>query len=339
MNHWIFVATAHKDKGIFDPIEIIEHRFRDQFWGLGKKTPNRRALKAGDKVIFYLGIPHRAFAASATLASDSLAVSPSERERLSHGMDFYLAEYGVQLNDATLWTHPCKVEDVVSALSFIDNKENWGVYLQGGVRYIPERDFDAITERVLPVTPNSTPMVGDKFVISPTEFALETHLEEFIDKNWSHIDFGRSLQRYVTDEENGRQFPAGQWSIDFLCKDTATGSLVVIELKKGQTSDATVGQLLRYMAWVEENIAETDQRVEGIIITRDVDDALRYALKKAPGTSVLSYRVDLRYKKSTDVQCFLGSAAERIDHNHAIQILTALQILRQQITARSRLGR
>jgi hypothetical protein len=142
------------------------------------------------------------------------------------------------------------VEDVVSVLSFIDNKENWGVYLQGGVRYLPERDFEAITERVLPITSSSSSAVGDKFVVSPTEFALETHLEEFIDKNWSHIDFGRSLQRYVTDEENGRQFPAGQWSIDFLCKDTATGNLVVIELKKGQTSDATVGQILRYMAWV-----------------------------------------------------------------------------------------
>jgi RecB family endonuclease NucS len=73
--------------------------------------------------------------------------------------------------------------------------------------------------------------------------------------------------------------------------------LVVIELKKGQTSDATVGQILRYMAWVEENIAETGQQVEGIIIARDVDDALRYALKKAPGTSVLTYRVNFALQK------------------------------------------
>jgi hypothetical protein len=99
MSHWIFCATAHRDEGISDPLEIIERRFRDQFWGLGKKTPNRRALKAGDKVIFYLGVPHRAFAASATLASDSFAVSPAEREQLSHGMDFYRAEYGVRLSD------------------------------------------------------------------------------------------------------------------------------------------------------------------------------------------------------------------------------------------------
>jgi hypothetical protein len=166
MSHWIFCATAHRDEGISDPLEIIERRFRDQFWGLGKKTPNRRALKAGDKVIFYLGVPHRAFAASATLASDSFAVSPAEREQLSHGIDFYRAEYGVRLSDTQLWEHPCKVEDVVSVLSFIDNKENWGVYLQGGVRYLPERDFEAITERVFPITSSSSSAVGDKFVVS-----------------------------------------------------------------------------------------------------------------------------------------------------------------------------
>lgn len=189
------------------------------------------------------------------------------------------------------------MEDVVSALSFIENKENWGVYLQGGVRYLPQRDFEAITEHVLPITLSSSSGPRDGFLVSPTEFALETHLEEFMDKNWGRIDFGRRLQRYVTEEGNGRQFPAGQWSIDFLCKDTATGSLVVIELKKGQTSDATVGQLLRYMAWVEENVAETGQKVEGIIIARDVDDALRYALKRAAGASVLTYRVDFALQK------------------------------------------
>jgi RecB family endonuclease NucS len=73
---------------------------------------------------------------------------------------------------------------------------------------------------------------------------------------------------------------------------------VVIELKKGQTSDATVGQILRYMAWVDENVAETGQEVEGVIIARDVDDALRYALKKVPSISVLTYRVDFALQKA-----------------------------------------
>src|SRR5579863_1504241 len=143
MSHWIFCATAHKDKGIADPREIIEQRFRDQFWGLGEKTPNRRTLQAGDKLIFYLGVPHCTFAASATLASDSFAVSSAEQQRLSHDMDFYRARYGVRLTETKVWEHPCRVEDVVGALTFVVNKQSWGAYFQGGVRYLPEKDFEA----------------------------------------------------------------------------------------------------------------------------------------------------------------------------------------------------
>jgi hypothetical protein len=298
MNHWIFCATAHKDKGISDPHEIIEQRFRDKFWGLGEKTPNRRTLQAGDEIIFYLGVPHCAFAASAKLASDSFEVSPSEQQQLSHGLDFYRARYGVRLSETRVWERTCRVEDVVGALTFVVNKQSWGAYFQGGVRYLPEEDFKTISEYALAAPRSTATSAGDGSFAFRAEFALETHLEEFIDKNWKQIDFGKSLQRYVTDEENGRQFPAGPWSIDFLCKDATNGNLVVIELKRGQTSDQTIGQTLRYIAWIEENIAEKSQEVEGIIIAREVDDALRYALRKVPSISVLTYRVDFALQKA-----------------------------------------
>jgi predicted RNA-binding protein len=294
MSDWIFCVTAHKEVGISDPEDVLKQRFNDQFWGLGEKTPNRRALKAGDRVVFYLGIPHRTFGASAVLASDSFALSPQQREELSHGIDFYRAPFGVRLSEVKIWEHPCRVEDVLAALSFIENKDNWGVYFQGGVRYVPERDFEVITQQCFatPLVLSESPLQQTSTILSRSEFALETHLEEFLDKNWNHIDFGRKLNRYATEEENGRQFPAGQWSIDFLCTDNSSGNLVVVELKKGQTSDATVGQILRYIAWVEENLANKAQNVEGVIIAKEIDEALRYAVKNLPHVSVLTYRVD-----------------------------------------------
>ena len=60
---------------------------------------------------------------------------------------------------------------------------------------------------------------------------MEVHLEEFIDQNWEKLNFGSKLHRYRTEEQNGRQFPAGTWSIDFLCVDRESGDFVVIELK------------------------------------------------------------------------------------------------------------
>jgi len=143
-------------------------------------------------------------------------------------------------------------------------------------------------------------MVTSKDIESQTEFALETHLEEFIYQNWSNINWGSGIEHYKIDEQDGRQFPAGTWSIDFLAIDKDKNDLVVIELKRGKTSDSTVGQLLRYINWVKENIAEKGQNGRGIIIARDVDKALNYAAKNLEYVEIKTYKVDfqlLSFKK------------------------------------------
>jgi hypothetical protein len=57
--------------------------------------------------------------------------------------------------------------------------------------------------------------------------------------------------------------------LDFLCHDTETDALVVVELKRGKPSDRVVGQAARYIGWVRQHIARTDQRVEGIIVAHE----------------------------------------------------------------------
>jgi restriction system protein len=84
------------------------------------------------------------------------------------------------------------------------------------------------------------------------------------------------------------------WSIDFLAFDPDNRNLVVIELKRGKTSDATVGQILRYMNWVQENVASKTQVVKGIIIAREVDEALKYAIKSLDNVEVKTYKVDFK---------------------------------------------
>ena len=52
----------------------------------------------------------------------------------------------------------------------------------------------------------------------------------------------------------------------------------VVELKKGRASDAVVGQLLRYMGYVKDELLEEDQMVKGIIIALTDDQRLKRAL-------------------------------------------------------------
>lgn len=295
MNHWIFTVTSHKSDGrTFSPEEILKQRVEDQFWGLGENTPNRKRLEEGDQVVFYVGNPVKRFAASVRLASSAFKLSPQEQDKIAHSTEFYRAPYGVRLQQVSVWDKTRAVEDLLGSLSFIENKEFWGTYFQGGVRQINESDFRTILQGEPTITQTKIPAAD---IESESEFALETHLEEFLDQNWQNIDFGAKLEKYTAEEQSGRQFPAGPWSIDFLCIDKGTGDFVVVELKRGRTSDSAVGQVLRYMTYVKKNLAKPGQSVRGIIIAKEVDEALRYAIESAPNVSVLTYRVDFRLSR------------------------------------------
>ncbi|CUU05230.1 Protein of unknown function DUF91 [Candidatus Kryptobacter tengchongensis] len=132
-------------------------------------------------------------------------------------------------------------------------------------------------------------------VTESMEFAMEKYLEEFIEANFNKI-FGANLELYQDEESTGRQYPTPIGNIDLLAVDREKKEFVVIELKKGRSSDVVVGQILRYMGWVKENIAK-DYNVRGIIILKERDEKLEYALKLIPNVSLFLYEVSFSLKK------------------------------------------
>ena len=82
---------------------------------------------------------------------------------------------------------------------------------------------------------------------SPADRLIEVHLEQWLVDHWNQVNFGAPLQLYEEDGESvGQQYDTGAVGrIDLLCEDTSSGALVVIELKRGQHSDAVMGQLAR----------------------------------------------------------------------------------------------
>lgn len=146
------------------------------------------------------------------------------------------------------------------------------------------------------------------------EFAMEKYLEEFIEANFSKIDFGAKLQLYDEDEESsGRQYPTSIGSVDLLAIDKAKKQFVVIELKKGKTGDAVVGQVLRYMGWVHENLLpkKPDYAVRGIVVVREDDEKLRFALSQIPNVTAFLYSVTFELKPFAKKSC--GRVVESSD--------------------------
>ena len=132
-------------------------------------------------------------------------------------------------------------------------------------------------------------------IVSSGLFYMEQQLEDFIIENWEKTELGN---RYDLIYEEGtlksQQYITDIGRIDILARDKESGNYVVIELKKNQTSDDTVGQVLRYMGWISEN--KKDKAVKGIIIAGKYDEKLYYAQQMMKDIDIFLYEVNFSLK-------------------------------------------
>ena len=140
----------------------------------------------------------------------------------------------------------------------------------------------------------------DLSVIPLARFGMERHLHEFLRDNWDQTELGREWGLYQEREdlEAGYEYPCDVGRIDLLAKHRREPRWLVVELKRGQTSDQTVGQLLRYIGWVRAHLAEESETVHGMVICHEADKPLHYALSTLANVELRLYGVEFHLKKS-----------------------------------------
>jgi len=174
----------------------------------------------------------------------------------------YPATYGVwnnaseaALREAGLWPDFAKGEGIGMRYVRIND-------LLARMRTDLATDFWTLDALWWPASDAGAPPVPD----SPTEkissgtggFALERQLEEFLLENWEQTPLAEEWAIYSTNDEPeaGNQFPTSVGRIDILAVHKTQPRLLVIELKRNQGNDQTVGQVLRYMGWLSVNTAK-----------------------------------------------------------------------------------
>jgi len=129
-------------------------------------------------------------------------------------------------------------------------------------------------------------------------FGLEANLEDFLVYSWRKTSLGKIYDIYNEDTENdGQQFVTDVGRIDILAKSKNGKTWLVIELKKGRTSDRVVGQLLRYMGYVREHLSREEEDVRGLIIAGEENERIRYAMKDLENVEFMTYKVDFKLVK------------------------------------------
>jgi tetratricopeptide (TPR) repeat protein len=128
-----------------------------------------------------------------------------------------------------------------------------------------------------------------------TEKTLEALIEEMVLRD-SHA-FGRNVRIYEDDNGRyGRQLVIpGIGRIDLLLEDTLTGELIVVELKRDNSEDEVVGQLCRYMGWVNENLSKQKIKVSGIVCVHRSTEKLKMAVSAIPSVSLVEHNLSFNF--------------------------------------------
>jgi restriction system protein len=149
-------------------------------------------------------------------------------------------------------------------------------------------------ERLLVSAPTVI-IASDPTVEDPVAFAMEKHLEAFLVANWKQTELSREFSIYEEEGEPvGQQYATDAGPIDILAISKDRKRLLVVELKRGRATDVVVGQVLRYMGYIKEQIAEEFQTVEGAIIALEDDQKLRWALAVVPSVSFYRYQISFK---------------------------------------------
>ena len=116
------------------------------------------------------------------------------------------------------------------------------------------------------------------------KFDYEQELQKFLGDHWNSTPMGEEWKLH------GANFPIGEIGIiDLLARHKDKNEWLVIELKKDQSSDETVGQILRYMGWVKEQLLNGEGSVNGMIVSHTADDRIKYALSIVPNICLNIY--------------------------------------------------
>ncbi len=129
-------------------------------------------------------------------------------------------------------------------------------------------------------------------------FAMEKHLEDFLVQNWNQTELGQKYDIYEEEGEMvGQQYPSDTGPMDILAISKDKKELLVVELKRGRVGDAVVGQVLRYMGFVKDELAEPNQTVKGIVIALEDDIRIRRALSIIQNIDFYLYKISFKLEK------------------------------------------
>lgn len=275
----------------------VSYRFPENYqiglhactWGVEERYRKRIAnVKPGDVLVFLVGGQYRSIhqiESPPFVAHESLWPE-KDGDHFPHRIKI----------SAPMYVGTVGAAGLADRISFMKGK-TWGGTIQGASGVFNNRltgdDLELIKSQMMPAYAKSLlPEPIKARETSERQLALfrfyESDVEEKIVDSLDPL--GLRLYRDEHTGRDGRQFIVDKGRIDLLCQDVASGEYVVVELKKGEAPQETLLQILRYMSWVRQHMAD-GRNVRGIILTESADSVLSQVVIDVPNVSIRYYKL------------------------------------------------
>ena len=141
-NYLIFISSDGKRSGF----DIFNERVQENKWPIYNKTPQLRNVKEGKNVVFYIagaGEKRQSFIGSAKIKS----IVDNKNTTVDTNQEFKQVLFHVEFKELKIFNKDINIKDHIDNLDFIENKEKYGLYFQGGICKIDQISYNYILNK------------------------------------------------------------------------------------------------------------------------------------------------------------------------------------------------
>ena len=141
-NYLIFISSDGKRSGF----DIFNERVQENKWPIYNKTPQLRNVKVGKNVVFYIagaGEKRQSFIGSAKIKS----IIDNKNTTVDTNQEFKQVLFHVEFKELKIFDKDINIKDHIDNLDFIENKEKYGLYFQGGICKIDQISYNYILNK------------------------------------------------------------------------------------------------------------------------------------------------------------------------------------------------
>lgn len=154
-NYYIFIANDVDKARTYMPsgYQVAIHRLEHMFWGVTSTTRCIKQIRENDRILIYVAGKRehaQKFISTARIISGLCKIQKGTNYNIDSPTEdrFLVSHFCYKLDDVQTFENFVDIRDLLKKLSFIGKcKKKYGVYLQGGIVKILEKDFDLICSK------------------------------------------------------------------------------------------------------------------------------------------------------------------------------------------------